>query len=481
MSAESFTGNDAKTKSYVVDLPGLEGPRVRVLWPGGSASLALPQGAIQLTVGRSKTCDLCVDHGSVSRRHLVVHGSASDGNGARRFEVEDLGGSNGTRLNGKWLPPSARQAFAPADVVELGGAVLVVQRGGSEAVPTTAASRTKSERSTAASASPGQAVTPVFLSEAMQGLYRNIDLLAPSRINVLLVGETGTGKEVAARAVHARSPRAHAAFVPLNCASMPEHLLESELFGYERGAFTGADRAKPGLIEAAAGGTLLLDEVGEMPLATQAKLLRVLEQREVWRVGSLRGRAIDVRFIAATNCSLEAMVAQGRFRQDLFFRLDGLTLRVPPLRERVEDIWPLAKCFAESAAREQGLQPPSLTPRAAELLRTHAWPGNVRELRNAVERALLVSRGQALDVEHFRLTAQALPASQPNNPAANSSSSTPASIANELERVERDAMIAALEKTGGNQTRAAELLGMSRRTFVKRLRQYGIPRPRNKI
>mgnify|MGYP003477519171 FL=1 len=415
----------------------------------------------------------------------MVHASASDRNGRRSLEVEDLGGSNGTRINGKWLPPSSRAAFAPGDIVELGGAVLVVQRGGSEAA--SAATNPKSQpRPGVAFRAREHSLSPILASEAIQRLYRTIELLAPSRINVLIVGETGSGKEVAARALHDRSERARLPFVPINCASMPASLLESELFGYERGAFTGADRAKPGLIEAATGGTLLLDEVGEMPMATQAKLLRVLEQREVWRVGSLQARAIDVRFIAATNRSLEAMIENGSFRQDLFFRLDGLTLHVPPLRDRADDILPLAARFAELAAQEQNLATPSFTPRATTLLTAYAWPGNVRELRNAVERALVLSPGNLLDSDHFRLSPTA---HDPAAPARDSQHSPPSmlsadpsppssiSLAQELERIERDAMVNALERTGGNQTQAAELLGMSRRTFVKRLRQYDIPRP----
>jgi transcriptional regulator with PAS, ATPase and Fis domain len=306
----------------------------------------------------------------------------------------------------------------------------------------------------------------------MRALHALVKKVAAGDISVLLLGETGVGKEVFAEAIHAASPRAGKPFQKFNCAAFTETLLESELFGHEKGAFTGAVKAKIGLIESANGGSVLLDEVGEMPLSTQVKLLRVLEAREVMRVGDTRPRPIDVRFIAATHRDLEARVAKGDFRQDLYFRLNGISLVIPPLRERIAELESLAKHFIARAAKQFGKSPePLLTPEALALLQNYAWPGNLRELRNMLERAVLLANDRMLgpdDLPLDKLTAQPLikPAGEAH-PV----------VAPDVEG-ERAKVIAALELHGGNQTLAARALGISRRTMLNRLDAYAIPRPR---
>jgi transcriptional regulator with PAS, ATPase and Fis domain len=280
-----------------------------------------------------------------------------------------------------------------------------------------------------------------------------------------------------AELVHSLSPRAACPLVRLNCAGFSETLLASELFGHERGAFTGADRAKPGVLEGAEGGTVFLDEVGELPMSIQPKLLRVLEDKVVTRVGALKGRPIDVRFVAATNRDLEVEVAEGRFRQDLFFRLNGFQLRIPPLRERPGEIAELARAFLAPAARAAGLATaPSLSQEAQELLVGYSWPGNVRELRNVIERAVLLSTDGVITAVHLptdkmrqRVTRSA------GVPVADHDPLRAALEARERQRVED-----ALAQCGGNQTHAARLLGISRGTLVTRVNAYGLTRPRKR-
>jgi transcriptional regulator with PAS, ATPase and Fis domain len=330
-------------------------------------------------------------------------------------------------------------------------------------------------------ATPGQASVPgvVVESPALRAVYALAERAAKGNINVLILGETGSGKELLAHTVHSLSARAEQPFVAVNCAALADSLIESELFGHERGAFTGAVQAKPGLIESASGGTLFLDEIGEMALGVQAKLLRVLETRQVLRVGGLKPRPIDVRVIAATNRDLEEEIAEKRFRRDLYFRLNGMTLELPPLRERLEELAPLARHFLQLAAEPLGRPAPELTPQALLALRSYAWPGNIRELRNVMERAVLLAAGQEITTDHLpmatmRRTAASLSAASRQAPGAR----TDPGPAPQLREIERQAIIDALERCAGNQTRAAELLGMSRRTFCKRLTEHRIPRPR---
>jgi transcriptional regulator with PAS, ATPase and Fis domain len=295
--------------------------------------------------------------------------------------------------------------------------------------------------------------------------------VAPGNINVLLLGETGVGKEVLAERIHRLSPRASHPLLRLHCAALSESLLESELFGHERGAFTGALKTKPGLLETAAGGSIFLDEIGELPPSIQVKLLRVIEERKVLRVGGLQPLPIDVRFIAATNRNLEAEVARGAFRQDLYYRLNGISLVIPPLRERIGEIAALAAEFVREACRQSGRPAPSLSPAALALLRARDWPGNIRELRNVCERAVLLCPGGVIEPEHLSLS-DAAPEPAPAPPRAADPGLSPAA------QRQRDEIVDALARCAGNQSRAAKLLGISRKTLVARLDAFGLPRPR---
>jgi DNA-binding NtrC family response regulator len=319
-------------------------------------------------------------------------------------------------------------------------------------------------------------------STAMARIHDLAARAAPSTISVLVMGETGVGKDVMARVIHQRSLRAERPFVPLNCAGLSESLIESELFGHEKGAFTGATQQKPGLLETAEGGTVFLDEVGELPLSVQVKLLRVIEMREVQRVGAVKPRSIDVRFIAATNRDLEAEVMQGRFRRDLFFRLNGISLTIPPLRERRSEIADLARTFVAEACAEMGRTVPAIGEEVFEILEAYSWPGNIRELKNYMDRALVLCEDELLP-EHLPLEKMTHDARRYVT-ASPSADTVPASerktLLGSARQEERERMLAALTAWGGNQTRAAESLGMPRRTFVSKLDRYGFPRPRKR-
>jgi DNA-binding NtrC family response regulator len=321
----------------------------------------------------------------------------------------------------------------------------------------------------------------VVLDPAMQRVYELVGRVAASPMTVLLLGETGVGKEVVAEALHRRSPRAKGPFVRLNCASLPETLLESELFGYEKGAFTGAERRREGYFEAAAGGTLLLDEIGELPPGTQVKLLRVLETRAIARLGGTRELKVDVRVVAATNRDLAAEVRAGRFREDLFFRISAFTLHVPPLRDRRSEILPLAEAFAVEFARSLGCAVPEVTPAARARLVAYAWPGNVRELRNVIERAVVLGSGR-IDLADLPDPVRgaagpavgapaplAVPTPTPTFPGDES-----AAIRDRMAAIERRAIEEALAATGGNQTRAAARLGLSRRALIYKMEKHGL-------
>jgi two-component system, NtrC family, response regulator AtoC len=334
---------------------------------------------------------------------------------------------------------------------------------------------------------------PVLKSESMRKLYRLAERAAAGHsatglINVLILGETGVGKEVLAEWIHDHSPRAKGALVCINCAALTETLLESELFGHERGAFTGAVQAKPGLLETAAGGTVFLDEIGEMPPPLQTKLLRTLETRQVTRVGGLSPRPIDVRFIAATNRDLETEVLAKTFRQDLYFRLNGLSLTIPPLRDRPDEIEPLARRFLADASSSAKQRPPRLSEEALGALEAYAWPGNIRELRNVMERALVLCEAEDITPEHLpvekmrlaRLVpgAVAAPAGPGTGTATETAPPEPAGLTGD-ERAERRKIIDVMAECGGNQTRAAKKLGMARGTLIERLKRYGIKRPQS--
>jgi transcriptional regulator with PAS, ATPase and Fis domain len=283
---------------------------------------------------------------------------------------------------------------------------------------------------------------------------------------VLVTGESGTGKEVIAKAIHRMSPRNDMSFTAINCAAIPEQLLESELFGHTRGAFTGATADRAGLFEAAHLGTLLLDEIGDLPLGLQAKLLRVLEEGEIRRVGGRDGKKVDVRVIAATAKPLDQAVERGEFRGDLYYRLDVVRLHIPPLRERREDIPALLAHFARQAAQRLS-HPVSITPQALAMLSEHAWPGNVRELRNAVERAAVLAGAKPLDCADFSL-AQTRNSANGHGPLPLNGSFD---LRAQVEEVEKALILRALEASKGNRREAASLLGISLRTLFYKLRR----------
>jgi len=310
-------------------------------------------------------------------------------------------------------------------------------------------------------------------SAAMQEVLRTVCTVARCKTTVLITGESGTGKEVIAKALHARSPRADGPLVTINCAAIPEALLESELFGHERGAFTDAHQRKRGQFELADGGTLFLDEIGELGPSMQAKLLRVLEREEFLRVGGTAPVAVDVRIVAATNRHLEQAVRDGTFRADLYYRLNVVRVGLPPLRERGDDLLLLLEHFLRAKACSLRVPPKRLTPEALDVLREYAWPGNVRELENVVERLLVLVEDDVIDVgelpDHVR-RGDVLP-----RDAKDLVLTGRCSLSQVVDEFEREIIVAALERTRFNQTKAALLLGTTRRILRYRMAQLGIP------
>jgi two-component system, NtrC family, response regulator HydG len=310
-------------------------------------------------------------------------------------------------------------------------------------------------------------VNVIGRSRAMRELIEMVAMVAPTEATVLVTGESGTGKELIAKALHANSGRRKGPLVTVNCAALTETLLESELFGHEKGAFTGAERQRDGRFMQANKGTLFLDEIGEIAPTVQAKLLRAIQEREVQRVGSDRTVTVDVRIVAATNRDLRAQVEAGRFREDLYYRLNVVTLNVPALRERTEDIPPLAQHFLKRFAERNRKPVKGFTPQAMDLLLKHSWPGNVRELENAIERGVILAPGEFLSERelplHLGSAANTAPVASGNGEG----------IAGErLEDIERRAILATLDQTGGNKSETARILGITRATLHKKLKRF---------
>jgi len=430
-------------------------------------------------LGRGEGADVVVDDDSVSRKHAVLRIRP-------RVTVEDLGSTNGSTADGAPIRPGTPARIGIGSVIELGSTTIVLHRAHGFAAPVI------EPRPQVRAARPDEG--PVVFDPAMRRLYALLDVIAPSPLAVLVLGETGVGKEVFAKALHERSSRAGAAFLQLNCAALPESILEAELFGFEKGAFTGAVQAKPGLFEAADGGTVFLDEIGELPPTTQAKLLRVLEGGEVMRLGSVKPKRVDVRFVSATNRDLRTRIVQDLFRADLFFRLNGVSVTLPPLRQRAADIVPLARLFARRLAERIERPEPALTPGAEAALGRYAWPGNVRQLRNVVERAVVMAAGEPIQEEHLLLSEEVelppsgrpetapmaafrAPPTAPPRGAMDRRVTRPAAEGAHVE-AEKQRVRDALAQAAGNQSLAARLLGVSRQTLINRLDEYGIPRPR---
>jgi DNA-binding NtrC family response regulator len=426
---------DTTTTTKVLPTGGDTTPSLLVF--SGSAPHVVPlQPGPGIVIGRGGNADVVLDDESISRQHARFRLN----NGA--IEVTDLESSNGTSVRGVRLTSGASATVGVGDAVELGAALIVIQsRTGSVA----------NRLRPAAAASPHSAL---------------VTRVADSDVSVLLLGETGVGKEVMTELLHAGSPRRDGPLVKLNCAALMTSVLESELFGHERGAFTGAIKDKPGLIESADGGTLFLDEIGEADGAVQIKLLRVLEARETMRVGALRPRTVDVRFIAATNRSPAEQIQAGKLRPDLYYRIAGFTLTIPPLRERRADIPALVQDLLARHPKGGGV---TLSPQAISALQRHDWPGNVRELRNVLDRVLVIGDG-TIGVRDIQYAMQL-------EPMVATQSTSPAPTGDDPER---ERVLATLESCGGNQTLAAQQLGISRRTLVYWLQAWGLTRPRRR-
>jgi len=459
-----------------------------IVEPNESTMMPMPERG-ELRIGRAEDNHIVLDSPSVSRYHAEL--SVAEG----AIAIRDLGSANGTRIGGQRIAPNGRVTVLPGVAVVIGSASLVVHQLGStsavhldqprEVVMVGEHIRALRSGGPADTSSGKSDQRLVVQSTAMRKLFELVDRVAAGTISALVVGETGAGKEVVAAAIHDRSPRRKRPYLQLNCSAFAENLLESELFGHEAGAFSGARTAKLGLFETANGGTVLLDEIGEMPLALQAKLLRVVETREVIPIGGTRVRRLDVRFLAATNRDLRERIRSGHFREDLYFRLSGVTIEVPPLRARRSEIAPLARLFAAEAAVALGRSGgPEFSPQAVQFLEEQPWPGNVRELRNCVERAVLLSNSNVLSVDDVDPNCERLVprGTQKGMRIVETHGNGDGDDGNDDElgsqSEERTQIQEALARCGGNQTRAAALLGMARRTLVKKLSTMGLPRPR---
>ncbi len=496
-------GVEDETKTDLLNLgldlgPGNGSFMIFVAGPKGMTTAALPPNE-SVSIGRSPKADLIVPDTAISRVHLTIrHQLLKD---ARRFLLRDLGSSNGTKLRGAEIQVREDVPFEPGDQIEIGHTTVVLQR----AAPVSGMQATEDY-----AFETRQTKDIVVENEAMQALYELAERTAESDATVLILGETGVGKEVLARSIHEASKRKGGPFVAFNCAAFPHELLESELFGHEDGAFSGARAKKLGLFETAHGGTAFLDEIGEMPLAIQAKLLRVLDTRKLRRVGGTKTIDIDVRFVAATNRNLQDEVSRKRFREDLYYRLNVMSLFIPPLRERTDEIPDLVSKFAHDFwSRDRSKREPHFAEDALEALTRYAWPGNIRELRNIVERALILAAGESVRSEHLHLVPTAGPLESPSQQpsvalypqsdfpgggpprfppplevkkssgaTAKKVKGTTVTLRGDLGELEKQRIIEALERCAGNQSRAARLLGMPRRSFIRRLEQYNIPRPR---
>lgn len=412
-----------------------------------------------LVLGRGTEADVRVADPALSRRHLALR---CEGESAT---LTDLGSANGTQVNGS--PVSGTACLRPGDVVEAGATRLLILSG----------SAPHPERPAALAHVPvvmplGPGAEALFLDPVMVELVATARLLAPSDLPVLLCGETGTGKDVFARAMHELSGRT-GPLVPISCARLPDAIADSELFGHARGAFTGASAARAGFVEQSSGGTLLLDEVSELSPRVQAKFVRILEERSVMRLGEGQARSVDVRIMATSSRNLGEEVSAGRFRSDLWFRLNATMLTLPPLRHRLGEVTMLARHFAEEAAARRAMAPLTIPAPTLFLLGQHSWPGNVRELRNVIERAAVLATSPVLETWMLppEMRERADEPSMPVAPAERES------LADELHALERKRIVEALAATDGVQVRAAVLLRMPLRTFQLRVKQYGLQGP----
>jgi DNA-binding NtrC family response regulator len=444
---------------------------VVVSWASGTFCQTLDEKLDSALIGRSKSCTVVVSDPSVSRRHARIRFGVPS-------TIEDLGSANGTRVQGRRIQAHVPTEIPEGTVVSVGHATLLLQGQPSS-------TRLVKQPPSTAEGAP-ESSTLVVQDPVMQEIHRLLDVLGPSELSVLILGETGVGKEVFARELHRRSSRRNGPFVALNCGALPESIIESELFGHEKGAFTGAGAHKIGLFESARGGTIFLDEIGDLPMSVQTKLLRVLETGEMMALGSVAPHFADVRLLAATNRDLEGLVVDGRFRKDLLFRINGFSLTLPPLCDRRDDIIPLAKHFLALAATRHRRSPPTLTVRALHALVEHDWPGNIRELRHVIERSLVLCPRDELDVADVLIgatpsdglaRASASTVAQNNNASAEGLLTKEKRLHEQMARHERQHIIDALRGAAGNQSKAARVLGVSRTTLVNKIKVYGIDLP----
>ena len=445
-----------------------------VVLAGPLCGEAFPLDTVETTIGRDSTARLSIPDHLISRRHCAVEPAGS------RFTLRDLGSSNGTFVNGI---PIRERLLEHGDRIRAGDSVLLFLQAGLSSTDGPIADGALDDRTAridtrtapvqgapAAGELPGAIVAEVLSgrmalqahdmvgdSPPMRAVYERIRKVAPSDCALIVYGETGTGKELAARAIHQNSPRARGPFVAVNCAALTEPLLESELFGHEKGAFTGAISQKKGRLEIADGGTVFLDEIGELALPLQAKLLRALQYHEFERVGGTRTIKVNVRVIAATNRDLSEEVAAGRFRQDLLYRLNVITLTMPPLRERRGDIAQLASHFAAKYGRGRDI---GISREALDALIAYDWPGNVRELENAIERAIVLGCSELIVADDL---AEAV-----IEGSASSRGGSPAPYHQSVIDTKRRLILDAIERSGGNYTAAARLLGINP-TYLHRL------------
>jgi two-component system, NtrC family, response regulator AtoC len=425
-----------------------------------------PQG--EAVIGRGAGSTVLIEDARVSRRHARIHWDRSN------LLVDDLGGRNGTVFNGEILEGTTRDVRA-GDCIRIAGREIVV------AIVVPEAKRADGSKDIARRPEPVSLVTDtlegvVVGDPGMSRVFGFARRVARTATTVLIHGETGVGKEVVAQQIHAWSTRAAGRFIRVNCAALPEPLVESELFGHERGAFTGAEKRKIGFAEAAHEGTLFLDEIGELPLPIQAKLLAMLENRSVVRVGSTTETPVDVRVISATHRDLSQEVLEGRFREDLYYRVGVVVIRVPPLRERPSEIALLANLFAKRFGRQVGWPEPVIAPDASAALAAHPWPGNIRELRNALEHAMLLTEDGTIQRMHLPETLTSRETGPVPSRGSGPASARPGGVRAALAAVERASIEEALRVEGGNRTRAAQQLGISLRSLLYKIEKYGIRR-----
>jgi DNA-binding NtrC family response regulator len=430
-------------------------PSLVVYAPDGARVLTLPDGSV-FVVGRTSEADVVISERSLSRTHARIradHGVVI---------VEDLQSKNGTKINGEMIKHAP---LRPGDELMMGSVAAILLQPES-------ASRWVEHAATPPSG-------PVIESPPMIVLYETVARFAGSNIPVLIQGETGVGKEVVARALHEKSERREHPMACINCGAIPALLVEDTLFGHERGAFTGALAQQKGVFESAHGGTVFLDEIGELPLAAQAALLRVLETKRITRVGSPKEIEVDVRIVAATNKNLEEMCEDGGFRWDLLYRLNAVTLKIPPLRQRTEEIPALAEHFLERV--DSPRRALSIDAAAMRYLASYAWPGNVRELANVIQRAAVMAAGRAIGPDDLPERVRSMAKDPDTDDLSRAKAAAPdeddgesTDFKTQMQRAEIQILLNALERTSWNQTEAAHRLQMPLRTLVHKIKKLGI-------